>query len=82
MIPFAAIKYLISSAILVVSIFLGLRLLFANDIRREEWRSKIKRRIYMSRERFKRVTVLLGLLLLALGAWMTALQVVGLLENR
>lgn len=81
MIPLDAVKYLIFSAIMVVSIFVGIRLIFAHDMRRDEWRSKIKRRIYMSQRRFKRVTILLGILLITLGTWVALQQALGLMAD-
>ena len=41
MIPIGAIKYTIVAAILVLSIFTGIKFIFASDVRREVWRSII-----------------------------------------
>jgi NADH:ubiquinone oxidoreductase subunit 5 (subunit L)/multisubunit Na+/H+ antiporter MnhA subunit len=71
MIPIDVIKYLIVSAGLVLSFFFALRFLFAHDHRRANWHSSVKRHIYMSRDTFKRTTIVLGWLCLLLGLWIT-----------
>ena len=60
MIPLDAIVYTFYSAILVVSFFFAIRLLFAHDVRREAWRGGIKRRIYMTQAGFKRASIVSG----------------------
>lgn len=60
MLPIAAIKYIFYSGVLVVSFFFAIRCLFAHDLRREAWRTQIKRRVYISRTGFKRLTIRFG----------------------
>ncbi|MEX0326848.1 MAG: hypothetical protein AB3N33_12245 [Puniceicoccaceae bacterium] len=81
MVPIAAIKYLFLSAILVVSLFLSIRCLFASDVRREAWRFAIKHRYYMRQKTFKRVTLLLGGLLLVLALLVAYYLTLDLLED-
>lgn len=57
-------RYIVFSGIFVISLFLGLRMLFAHDMRRDAWRSTVKRYIYISRPRFKLWTIIFGWLLL------------------
>jgi|GEM_PF-2208452 len=60
MLPLAAIKYIFYSGVLVISFFFAIRCLFAHDLRREAWRTQIKRRVYISRTGFKRLTIGFG----------------------
>lgn len=64
MLPLAAIKYIFYSGVLVVSFFFAIRCLFAHDLRREAWRTQIKRRVYISQIGFKRLTIVFGWLCL------------------
>jgi hypothetical protein len=75
-----AIKYILSSAVIVISLFLAFRGLFANDMRREIWRLSVKRRIYISQRRFKTITVTAGWLFLFLALIVAYWEIIGLLE--
>ena len=79
--PVAAIKYLFLSAVLVVSLFISIRCLFASDFRRENWRSALKHRIYFRASTFKRVTLLLGWFLLLVALYVAYFQILDLLED-
>lgn len=81
MIPIAAIKYIIVAAILVLSIFIGCKMVFASDVKREAWRMVAKRFVYMSQQRFKKVSILVGWLLLLLGLYVAYSQIVDLMGN-
>lgn len=81
MIPIAAIKYIIVAAILVLSIFTGLHFIFSNDVRREAWRNYLKRYVYFSQKRFKRISIILGWLLLLFGLYVAYSQIVDLMGN-
>jgi len=73
--PIGVAKYILTAAVLVLSMFFGLRLLFAHDIRREAWRSEVKRYAYFSQKRFKTLTLLLGWGFLLLALYVAFLQV-------
>jgi 4-amino-4-deoxy-L-arabinose transferase-like glycosyltransferase len=73
--PIGVAKYILTAAVLVLSMFFGLRLLFAHDMRREAWRSVVKRYVYLSRNRFKSVTILLGWLFLFLALYVAFMQI-------
>jgi hypothetical protein len=73
--PIGVAKYIFSAAALVLSAFFALRLLFAHDMRREAWRSIVKRYIYFSQQRFKLLTILLGWIFLLLALYLTYLQI-------
>ncbi|MEX0322534.1 MAG: hypothetical protein AB3N63_10275 [Puniceicoccaceae bacterium] len=81
MIPIAAIKYIIVAAVMVLSIFTGLRFIFANDVRREAWRNYLKRYVYVSQKRFKRISIVIGWLLLLFGLYVAYSQIVDLMGN-
>lgn len=81
MIPLAAIKYTILAGIMVLSLFVGIRCLFAHEVRREMWRTAIKRRIYFSQSRFKIVTMIFGSILLFIGLSVAYFQIIGLIDN-
>lgn len=80
MIPLGVIRYLFFSTIFVVSLFLGLRCIFAHDRRREAWRTMIKRRFYMSQKSFKLTSICLGWSLLLLSLFVAYFQILDLLE--
>ncbi len=80
MVPIGAIKYTILAAILVLSLFTGLRFIFAHDMQREAWRSFLKRYVYVSQKRFKRITIIVGWLLLLLGLYIAYFQILGLMD--
>lgn len=69
MIPLGAIRYILISAVFVLSFFFALRLLIAHDMRREAWRHYVKNKVYLSRRQFKALTILMGwmFLFIALG---------------
>lgn len=73
--PIGVAKYILFSAVFVVSLVAGLRLIFAHEVTREGWRNDLKRRVYISRPRFRLVTVSAGLLLLLLALLVALLQV-------
>ena len=81
MIPIAAIKYTILAGIMVISILVGIRCLFAHEMLRETWRTAIRRYIYFSRTRFKIVTITFGLFSLIIGLSVAYVQVIGLLSK-
>lgn len=81
MVPIAAIKYLFFSAVLVISLFLSIRCLFANEMRREAWRSAIKHRIYFRASTFKKLTIVLGWFLLFVALYVAYFQILDLLED-
>ena len=81
MIPLGAIRYIIQAAIIVVCLFLGLRFLFAQEMRREAWRSTIKHRIYIAHKPFKVITVLLGWVLLFIALSVAYFQIIGLMDK-
>ena len=81
MLPIAAIKYIFFSAVLVISLFLSIRCLFASDMRREAWRSGIKHRIYIREKTFKKVTLIIGWVLLFLALYVAYFQILDLLED-
>ena len=81
MIPIGAIKYTILAAILVLSIFTGIKFIFASDVRREVWRSIIKRYVYLSQKRFRRLSIILGWILLLFGLYVAYSQIVDLIGN-
>lgn len=64
MIPLGAIIYIIKAAIFVLSLFMGMRLLFAHEMIRETWRSSLRRYVYISSKVFKTLSILLGWVLL------------------
>ena len=81
MVPISAIKYLILSSILVGSLFLAIQCLFASDVRRESWRFNIKHRFYLRQDTFKRLTILLGGLLLVLALYVAYFLTLDFLED-
>ena len=81
MIILGTIRYILISAVIVISMFLGLRMIFAHDLRREAWRSFSKRYVYVGRERFKRVTFLTGWLILLLSLWTIYNEIDRLISN-
>ena len=80
--PIGAARYLFYAAIIVISLFFGLRLLFAHKVRRENWRDHFKHRFYLSRQQFKVASIGLGCLLVAIGLLVAYFQILGLVENR
>lgn len=66
---------------MVLSLFVGIRCLFAHEMRREIWRTAIKRYIYFPRARFKIVTMIFGSILLFIGLSVAYFQIIGLLDN-
>lgn len=62
--PIGVARYILTAAIIVVSMFFALRLLFAHDFLRETWRSMVKRYFYINRGQFKAWSILLGWLFL------------------
>lgn len=81
MIPLGAIRYVVFSTIFVVCLFVGLRCLFAHEMRRESWRSMIKHRVYINRKRFKVITIVGGWLLLLVALYVAYIQVIALLDK-
>ena len=81
MIPLGAIRYVIKAAIIVVCLFMGLRFIFAHEMRREAWRSNIKHRIYIARQPFKVITILLGYVLLFIALYVAYFQIIGLMDK-
>ena len=79
--PLEAIKYICLSAVIVISLFMGIRLLFAHEMRREAWRSVTKRYIYMSRPRFKTVTLTIGWISLLLALYVAYFQILDLMTD-
>ena len=80
--PIGIARYIFFSAVLVISLFLSLRLLFAHDMRREAWRSVAKRHFYMGRKRFKAATLLLGWILLFVALTVAYWQIDELITNQ
>lgn len=80
MIPFEAIRYTALSALLVISLFMGLRMILAHDVRREAWRSGIKRFVYLSRPAFRRTTQILGWILFILGLAVAYYTIIDLMD--
>ena len=81
MVPVAAIKYLFFSAVFVVSLFAAIRCLFANEVQREGWRNSLKHRVCFQRTTFKRLTLVIGWILLLLAMYIAYLQILDLLED-
>ena len=75
-------KYILTSAVFVVSLLLSLRMIFAHDLRRETWRSTVKRYIHVSRARFKTWTVLMGWILLLVALSVAYFQIDKLISNQ
>jgi hypothetical protein len=73
--PFGVARSIFDAALLVMSLFFSLRLLFAHDMRREAWRSFIKRHVYVSQKNFKRLSILFGWLLLFVAIYLAYLQI-------
>jgi len=67
MIPLSAVIYIIKSGVCVLSLFFGLRLLFAAELTRETWRGGLRRYVYFTSGRFKILSILMGWVLLLLG---------------
>jgi hypothetical protein len=82
MVPLGAVKYTILAAVLVLSVFVGIRFIFAHDMRRETWRSMVKRHVYVSQIRFKRMTIAFGWLLLLFGLSIAYFQILNLLDAK
>lgn len=80
--PIGIARYIFFSAVLVISLFLSLRLLFANEMRRDAWRSVAKRHVYISRKRFKMLTLLLGWVLLFIALTVAYWQIDELIANQ
>ncbi|MGC9450138.1 MAG: hypothetical protein ACP5I4_01710 [Oceanipulchritudo sp.] len=81
MIPLGAVRYIVHATIIVGCLFVGFRCLFAHDMRREAWRSRIKHRVYISQKRFKLVTLLLGFILVAIGFYVAYLRIIELIDR-
>ncbi|NDV61221.1 hypothetical protein G0Q06_02015 [Puniceicoccales bacterium CK1056] len=73
--PFGVAKSIFDAALLVLSIFFAFRLLFAHEARRDEWRSVVKRRVYIGRPNFKRLSILLGWIFLFIAIFLTYRQI-------
>jgi hypothetical protein len=80
--PFGVAKYIFTSALFVVSLFFALRLLFAHDMRRDAWRSTVKHYVYISRNKFKVWSILLGWILLFVALFVAYFQIDGLITNQ
>ena len=64
--PIGIARYIVFAGVFVISFFWGLRMIFAHDYRRENWRSTVKRYIYFSQSTFKRVSIASGFLMFCL----------------
>lgn len=73
--PFGVARSIFDAALLVMSLFFAIRLLFAHDMRREAWRSFVKRHVYINQKNFKRLSIGLGWLLLFVAIYFAYLQV-------
>ena len=73
--PIGVTKYIFFSAVFVVCFVTGIRLIFAHDMRRDFWRSNVKRHIYISAPRFKSLTVVSGWLLLVFSLYIAFIQI-------
>lgn len=73
--PIGVARSSFDAALLVISLFFAIRLLFAHDMRREAWRSFVKRHVYINQKNFKRQTIALGWLLLFIAIYLGYLQV-------
>lgn len=80
--PFGVAKYIFTSALFVVSLFFALRLLFAHDRRREAWRSTVKNYVYISRNKFKLWSILLGWILLFVALTVAYFQIDRIITNQ
>jgi 4-amino-4-deoxy-L-arabinose transferase-like glycosyltransferase len=80
--PFGVAKYILTSALFVVSLFFALRLLFAHDMRRDAWRSTVKRYVYISRAKFKVWSILLGWILLFVALSVAYFQIDQIITNQ
>jgi hypothetical protein len=78
--PIGIAQYIVFAGVFVTSFFLGLRMVFANDYRRETWRSTVKRYIYFSRPTFKRVSIASGFLLFSLSLFVAYHMILDLAE--
>ena len=72
----SALKYILISIVIVPSFIFGMRMIFANDMRREFWRSAVKRSVYFSQDQFKTVSAMCGWFLLALSLIVTYYSVI------
>lgn len=73
--PIGVARSIFDAALLVLSLFFALRLLFAHEERRHEWRSIVKRRVYISQPAFKRITITLGWLFLFIAIYLSYRQI-------
>jgi hypothetical protein len=73
--PFGVAKSIFDAALLVMSLFFALRLIFAHELRRETWRSFVKRHVYISQKSFKLLTILFGCLFLFIAIYLAYLQI-------
>ncbi len=78
--PLIALKYILISTVMVTSFIFGMRMIFAHDMRREFWRSSVKRSIYFSQNRFKRVSAACGWFLLVLSLFVTYISFIDLMN--
>ncbi len=79
MIPFGAIKYVVLSAVFVLCVLFGLRLVLAGYYTREVWRTHVKRHVYISQRWFRVITLVSGILLLIIAFGIGYNEVVRLL---
>jgi hypothetical protein len=80
--PFEVGKYILTSALFVLSLFFALRLLFAHDLRRDAWRSTVKHTVYISRAKFKVWSILLGWFCLFVALLVAYFQIDRLITNQ
>ena len=65
---------------MVTSFILGIRMIFAHDMRREFWRSTVKRSFYFSQGQFKKVSSVCGWFLLVLSLFVTYYSIIDLMD--
>jgi heme/copper-type cytochrome/quinol oxidase subunit 4 len=62
--PVGIAKFMVFSAIIVLSLFAGIALLFMNKDNREDLRYHVKHRVYISRKGFSILCKLVGVILI------------------
>ena len=78
--PLTALKYILISTVMVPSFIFGMRMIFAHDMRREFWRSSVKRSVYFSQSQFKRVSSMCGWFLLVLSLFVSYISFIDLMN--
>jgi hypothetical protein len=79
--PLGVARYILTAAVFVISLFFAMRLIFAHDMRREVWRSVVKRYVYFSQSKFKVWSITLGWIFLFIALWVAYLEIDQLITN-